>query len=302
MRMKVAVTGSHGLVGTALLASLKAAGHEVVRVVRTPPESGSPDVFWDPVGGVIDAGGLAGVEAVVNLAGEWLGDRWTQEKKRKIRDSRIMGTTLLARTLAELPSPPKVLLNASAVGYYGNRGDEILYENSGPGSDFLAGVVSEWEASTEPAAEAGIRVVITRSGMVLSDEGGGLKKMLLPFRLGVGGKIANGKQWMSWVSLADEVAAMHFLLEREDLNGPFNVTAPDLVKNAEFTRTLGHVLKRPTPFRIPAVALRAVYGEMADATLLVSQKVVSDRLQAAGFQFKHPQLEEALHAAVSIGR
>lgn len=299
--MKVAVTGSHGLIGSALIESLKGDGHEVVGLVRSRPEPRSAGVYWDPTGGVIDADSLEGIDAVVHLAGEWLGERWTEKKKAKIRDSRVKGTTLLAEALARLSDPPRVFLSASAVGYYGDRGDEPLTESSGPGTGFLAEVVNEWEAAAAPAAEAGIRVVHTRSGMVLSREGGGLKKMLFPFKLGVGGKVASGKQWMSWVSLPDEVAAMRFLLARDDLSGPFNVAGPDLVTNAEFTRTLGRVLNRPTPFRIPATALRLIYSEMADATLLVSQKVLSDRIREAGFEFKCPQLEPALRAALGNG-
>lgn len=296
--VNIAVTGSTGLIGSALIDSLRSDGHEVHRIVRSRPDTKSGEIGWDPVAGEMDAASLAGIDAVVHLAGENVGQRWTEEAKRKIRDSRVDGTHLLAETIASLATPPRVLVSASAVGVYGDRGDEPLTEDSPPGNDFLAEVAREWEAATEPAANAGVRVVHTRFGVVLSSGGGALERMLPPFRLGAGGKLGSGKQWMSWIALPDVVAAIRFAVDTETLSGPVNVTAPNPVRNTEFTDTLGKVLGRPTLFTVPAFALRLAFGEMADAALLTSQRVIPERLAEAGFGFQFPELKETLRAVL----
>jgi len=295
--LRVAITGSTGLIGTALARSLRADGHRVLPVVRSRPKEG--EIGWDPREGRIDEAGLHGVDAVVHLAGETVGERWTEARKARIRESRVRGTSLLARTLASLPRPPGVLVSASAIGYYGDRGDEPLEEDAGPGSDFLAQVAQEWEAATEPAARAGIRVAIPRLGLVLSPAGGALARMLPVFQLGAGGRLGSGRQWWSWVSLPDVVRGIRFLLEAEATSGPYNLAAPEPVTNAEFTRTLGRVLSRPALFAVPEVALRLAFGEMADATLLASQRALPARLLGAGFAFRHPHLEAALRAVLN---
>ncbi|HET7113332.1 MAG TPA: TIGR01777 family oxidoreductase, partial [Pyrinomonadaceae bacterium] len=233
--------------------------------------------------------------AVVHLAGENIAEgRWTSEKKRAIRESRVKGTALLSETLATLHKPPSVFLSASAIGYYGNRGDESLTESSPPGNDFLAGVCQEWEKATTPAAEKEIRTVRARFGIILAEDGGALAKMLTPFRMGIGGRIGDGKQWMSWISLDDVVGAIQFMLHDRFVNGPVNFVAPHPVTNAEFTKTLGRVLSRPTFFPVPAFGVRLAFGEMADALLLSSQRVVPEVLQSGGFGFNWPRLELTL--------
>lgn len=291
-----AVTGATGLIGSALVAALRGEGRRVCRVVRG--EAGGDDIRWDPAAGRIDVAALRGVAAVVHLAAENVGERWNAEKKRRIRESRVQGTQLLARALAELETPPRVLVTASAVGIYGDRGDEALDERSATGEGFLAEVGREWEAAAEPAERAGIRVVQLRFGVVLAREGGALGRLLPPFRLGAGGRLGGGDQWMSWVSREDAVRAIRFALDTEALAGPVNVTAPEPVTNAEFTRVLGRVLGRPTLFPVPAAALQLAFGEMAEATLLASQRALPRRLQEAGFEFRHPTLEAALRAEV----
>jgi uncharacterized protein (TIGR01777 family) len=292
--MKILVSGSHGLVGKSLVRSLTGDGHEVVRLVRGK-SSGSTDVEWQPDKGRIDAGRLEGIDAVVHLAGESIASgRWSAEKKRAIRESRAKGTALLSDALARLSRPPSVFLSASAIGYYGNRGDELLNEESAPGKDFLAGVCTEWEAATRPAMEKGIRTVCTRFGIILDPNEGALAKMLPPFRMGVGGRIGDGKQWMSWIALDDVVNGLKFLIEDASVNGPVNFVAPRPVTNAEFTKTLGRVLGRPTIFPIPAFGVRLAFGEMADALLLSSQRVEPSILEKKGFKFTWPTLEPAL--------
>ena len=296
---RVAVTGSHGLIGTALVESLQRDGYQVRRIVRSRSTATGDDIFWNPTGGELNASGLEGLGAVIHLAGENVAGIWTQEKKRRIRDSRVQGTRLLSERIAELRNPPRVLVSASATGFYGNRGNESLDETSPPGDDFLANVAREWEAETAPAAGAGVRVVNTRFGIVLSAEGGALKLMLTPFKLGLGGKVGSGRQWIPWVALEDAVRAIRFAVEHDDLRGPVNVVAPDPVTNAEFVETLGDVLGRPTLFSVPAAMLRLALGEeMADATVLASQKVLPRGLNAAGFDFRYPKLEGALRAEV----
>lgn len=293
--MRILITGSTGLVGSALIPLLKSKGHQIVRLVRSTPKDSAAEVFWNPEKGVLSGDELEGIDAAVHLAGENLAEgRWTDEKKRKIRESRVKGTRLLSEKLASLNRRPEVLVSASAVGFYGDRGDEILTEQSASGSDFLSEVCREWELATQPAAQAGVRVVNLRFGVIFSREGGALKKMLLPFKMGVGGKLGSGRQYMSWITIDDAVGAIGFALENERLRGPVNVVAPQLTTNYEFTKTLGHVLSRPTIFTVPAFAARLVFGEMADATLLSSQRVEPARLKEAGFVFKYPELEGAL--------
>ncbi len=291
--MKVLVSGSSGLVGSALVPFLTTGGHEVVRLVRSDP--GEAEVRWDPEAGSVDTAGLEGLDAVVHLAGENIAaGRWTEEKKQRIRDSRVEGTRLLCETLAGLEQPPRALVCASAMGYYGDRGDEVLTEESDPGSGFLPEVCREWEAAAGPAAEAGIRVVNLRFGIILSPEGGALAKMLFPFRMGAGGRLGSGDQYMSWISLDDAVGAIHHALATETLEGPVNGVGPQPVTNAEYTKTLGRVLVRPTIFPMPAFAARLAFGEMADALLLSSARLEPARLQATGYAFQHPELEGAL--------
>jgi uncharacterized protein len=295
----VAVTGSHGFVGSALVPALARAGHRVVRLVRGRPV-GADELGWDPDAGTIDAEGLEGIDAVVHLAGAGIGDkRWTEARKRLILESRTKGTGLLARTLAALAHPPSVLVSASAIGYYGDRGDEPLDEQSGPGTDFVAGVCVQWEAATAPTAEAGVRVATTRSGLILGRDGGVFPRMLLPFRLGIGGRIASGRQYMSWISISDEVGAIMHALTNDAVSGPVNVTGPAPVTNAEFTETLGRVVHRPTVIPTPLFPLRLRYGsELVRHLLVEGQRVLPKRLEESGFRFAHPTLEEALRAAV----
>lgn len=293
--MKILVSGSHGLVGRALGKSLIDDGHEVVRLVRRDRTFGALEIEWHPNQERVDAQQLEGFDAVVHLAGESIASgRWTDEKKRAIRDSRVKGTKLLSETLARLSQPPSVFVCASAIGYYGNRGDEVLTETSRPGDDFLASVCVEWEAATRPAAEKGIRTVNARFGIILDRDGGALAKMLTPFRMGIGGRVGDGKQWMSWITLADVVAALKCVLLDPAVRGPVNFVAPTPVTNAEFTRTLGRALSRPTIFPIPAFGARLAFGEMADALLLSSQRVQPAVLEEKGFPFYWPTLEPAL--------
>ena len=289
------VSGSHGLVGRALVKSLIDDGHEVVRLVRHDRTLGAFEIEWHPNQGRVDAQQIEGFDAVFQLAGESIASgRWTDEKKRAIRDSRVKGTALLSETLAQLSQPPSVFVCASAIGYYGNRGDEVLTETSGPGNDFLASVCVEWEEATRPAAEKGIRTVNTRFGIILDGNGGALAKMLTPFRMGIGGRVGDGKQWMSWITLEDVVAGLKFMLLDTAARGPVNFVAPKPVTNAEFTRTLGRVLARPTFFPVPAFGVRLAFGEMADALLLSSQRVEPVVLEEKGFPFYWPTLEPAL--------
>ena len=292
--MNLLVSGATGLVGSALIPALESAGHSVRRLVRQRPEGGSPDVHWDPTGSFDPAGGIEGFDAVIHLAGESVVGRWSRNKKARILNSRKQGTMTLASAAARSKRPPKVVISASAVGYYGNRGDEVLTEESTPGADFLADVARQWEAALAPATEAGIRTVSLRIGFILSPRGGGLARMLPPFRMGLGGKLGSGRQWMSWISIHDVVGAIQHALATETLWGPANTVAPHPVTNAEFTRTLGRVLGRPTLFPMPAFAARLAFGEMADALLLASQRVQPVKLQASGFQFRHAELEGAL--------
>lgn len=295
---RIAITGSTGLIGEALVASLRADGHQVQRVVRRQADAGDDDVVWDLERGTIDAAKLEGVDAVVHLAGEPIGaSRWTDATKRAIRDSRATGTGLIAETLAGLQDKPSVLVSSSAVGIYGDRGDELLSETSTPGDDFLAEVCSVWESAADPARAAGIRVVHPRTGVVIADGGPLMDKLELPFKLGVGGKVGSGGQYVPWISLDDEVRALRFLID-EDLEGAVNLVGPTPATNLDLTQALGRVLRRPTVFPIPAFAIRALYGEMGETLATVSQRVVPERLQQAGFSFAHDSIEAALRTAL----
>jgi uncharacterized protein len=295
---RIAITGSTGLIGEALVASLTDDGHQVQRVTRNPDRAGADDVVWDVGARTIEAEKLEGVDGVVHLAGEPIGaSRWTETTKRRIHDSREVGTRLLAETLARLQDPPRVLLSASGVGYYGDRGDEVLTEDSAPGDDFLAHVCMAWEAAARPAADAGIRTVHPRTGVVIAKEGPLIDKIELPFKLGVGGTVGSGRQYVPWISLEDQVRALRFLLDG-DLAGPVNLTGPEPVTNRELTKALGRVMNRPTVFPIPALAVKALYGEMGADLATVSQRAVPDRLLAAGFTFVHTTLEAALREAL----
>jgi len=294
--MRVAVTGSTGFIGSALLPALEQAGHEVIGLRR----GDGPPPTWDPEGGVIDTAALTGVDAIVHLAGEGIGEhRWTPEQKQRILRSRSAGTDLIARTAAALDPQPSALISASAIGYYGDRGDEELREDSPPGDNFLSEVVQAWEAATAPAASAGVRVVSLRTGIVLARKGGALGRMLLPFRLGLGGRFASGRQWMSWISLDDVVGGYLHALSNSALNGPVNLTAPNPVRNEEFTKTLGSVLRRPTVLPTPLFPLKVAYGpELVQQLLVDGQRVVPEKLTASGYRFAHPGLEEALRAVL----
>lgn len=290
---RIAVTGSRGLLGGALVPFLTTGGHRVTRVVRG--RAGPGDVLWDPAADTLDAHGLEGHEAVVHLAGENVGaGRWTPARRAEIRESRVRGTTLLARTLAGLRTPPRVLICASAVGIYGDRGDALLDEASLAGNGFLAEVGEAWESAADAARAAGIRVVHLRFGVLLSPAGGALAKLLPPFRCGLGGPIGAGRQWMPWLSVDDAAGMVHFALHTPSLQGPVNAVAPELATNAAFTAALGRALHRPTLLPIPEFALSAVFGEMAEATLFASQRVQPAALTQAGYPWRHPTLASAL--------
>jgi uncharacterized protein (TIGR01777 family) len=302
--MIVGVTGSTGLIGSALVSALEADGHLVRRIVRQSAREAEHDIRWDPATETIDAVELSGVDAIVHLAGANVaGHRWTAAYKATIRDSRVLGTRLLCRTIAGMTNKPAVLVSASAVGYYGDRGDEQVDESSPPGRGFLADVCQQWEAETVVARDAGIRVVNQRFGVVLSRDGGALAQMLTPFKLGVGGVIGSGRQYLSWIALDDAVKAIEFVLQAAALCGPVNTVAPEPVTNRQFTEALGRVLGRPTVFAMPAFAARVAFGEMADEMLLSGARVLPHALANAGFGFQFPHLEPALrhllgHASV----
>ena len=292
--MKILVSGSHGLVGKAFISSLTADGHEIVRLVRNKP-SGAGEVEWRPNQDKLDASNLESLDAVVHLAGESIASgRWSEEKKRAIRDSRVKGTTLLSDALARLSHPPSVFVSASAIGYYGNRGDELLTEKSAPGNDFLANVCVEWENATQRAIEKGIRTIHARFGIILDANEGALAKMLTPFRMGVGGRLGSGKQWMSWIAIDDVVNGLKFLISENTTSGAVNFVAPNPVTNAEFTKTLGRVLSKPTLFPMPEFGVKLAFGEMGEALLLSGQRVKPDVLEQKGYRFDWPTLDAAL--------
>ncbi|WP_030196595.1 TIGR01777 family oxidoreductase [Streptomyces sp. NRRL S-87] len=295
--MRIAVTGSTGLIGKALVRSLRADGHEVVRLVRRPPAA--PDeLTWDPKRGYVAEPGLADCDAVVHLAGAGIGDhRWTDAYKKEIRDSRVLGTRTIAEAVATLPDPPRVLVSASGVGYYGDGGDRVLDEESPAGAGFLPTVCAEWEAATAPAAAAGVRTVLARNGLVVSGSGGAWGRMWPLFRLGLGGRLGSGRQYWSWISLRDHIAALRFLIEDSALAGPVNLTGPLPATNREVTAAMGHVLHRPTVCAVPEFALRLVLGELAQ-DVLGSQRAVPKRLVAASFAFTDGTIESALRAAL----
>lgn len=296
--MKIAITGSSGLVGSALQPALRGLGHELLRLVRGPGEAADA-AAWNPTTGAIDAGRCAGLDAVVHLAGENVaGGRWTDRRMAAIRDSRGPATERLCRSLAALPQPPRILIGASAVGIYGDRGDELLDEQSAAGKGFLAEVAAEWEAATAPLEAVGARVVHLRIGMVLAKHGGALRKMLPAFRLGGGGRLGHGNQWMSWITLDDLVGAVLHCLDCDDLRGPVLAVAPDPATNRQFTRALAGVLRRPAILPVPAFALRLVFGRMADPMLLASQRAMPRQLLASGFRFAHEELVTGLQAAL----
>jgi uncharacterized protein len=292
--MHLAVTGSRGLLGSALVSFLTGGGHRVSRLVRRPAK-GTDEVTWSITQGLPYDPHLQTLDGVIHLAGENIAlGRWTETRKTEIRRSRVEGTRRLCESLARLRPLPRILVSASAIGIYGDRGNELLTEESPPGTGFLAEVCRAWEESTEPASRAGVRVVRLRFGMILSPAGGALRKMLLPFRLGAGGRIGNGSQFMSWITLDDAIGAVDHALVTGSLQGSVNAVAPGPVTNAEFTRTLARVLSRPALAPLPAFAARLAFGEMADALLLASQRVVPSRLQTAGYRFQYPELESAL--------
>lgn len=295
--VKVVVSGASGLLGSALVPELERAGHEVVRLVRR--EARAPnEVSWDPAAGTIDAAALQGVDAAVSLSGANVGRRWTNRRKREILDSRVQTTDLLARALARLDPRPSALVSAGGIDIYGDRGDEILTEESELGtSGFMVEVARAWEAATEPARAASIRVVTFRQAMVLSPAGGALKRMLTPFRLGVGGRVGSGKHWWSWVSLDDLLTAYRFALEGE-IHGPVNLVAPNPVQSAQFVKALGRALRRPTVFPLPALGVKALFGEMGETVLLESHRVLPARLLDEGFPFAYPDLDGALEHAL----
>jgi uncharacterized protein (TIGR01777 family) len=295
--MRVAVSGSTGLIGGALVERLRREGHTVARLVRSAKDASAGDIAWDPDAGTLDPAALEGFDAVVHLAGENVGTRWTDEKKRRIRDSRINGTRLISESISRLARRPRVLVQASATGIYGDRGDEALDESSAPGSGFLAEVCRDWEGASGHAESAGIRVVKLRFGVVLTAKGGALEKLMLPFRMGVGGRMGSGRQWMPWISLEDAVEVILRAIRDERLRGPVNAIAGS-VRNTEFTDALARALHRPALLPVPAFGIRALMGQMADEALLASQRAEPARLREIGHVFHHPTLDTALAAAL----
>ncbi|MGB8299029.1 MAG: TIGR01777 family oxidoreductase [Polyangia bacterium] len=297
--MRILISGASGLIGRALAESLRSAGHTVQTLVRRKPNESQGEIAWDPEAGVLDSSRLEGVDAVVHLAGKPIDARWTEATKRAIRDSRVKGTTLLAQAAAQLPTRPQVFICASAVGFYGSRGDEALDETSASGQGFLPDVCRAWEEAGAPARDAGLRTVHLRTGVVLSCQGGMLARVLPPFKMGAGGVLGTGEQWISWISLADVIAAIRYVIASAELSGPVNLTSPQPVPNAEFTHTLGKILGRPTVLPLPAFAVKLLVGEMGDELLLAGQKVLPKKLLASGFTFAHSDLESALRWALA---
>ncbi|WP_329164113.1 TIGR01777 family oxidoreductase [Streptomyces sp. NBC_01717] len=294
---RIAVTGSTGLIGTALVRSLRVDGHEVVRLVRRPARAGD-EVEWDPKRGYVDGAGLVGCDAVVHLAGAGVGDhRWTEAYKQEIRDSRVLGTEAIAQAVASLDVPPKVLLSGSAIGYYGDTGDRAVDESAPHGEGFLPSVCVEWEAAAAPAEEAGVRTVFARTGLVVGREGGAWGRLFPLFRAGLGGRLGNGHQYWSFIALHDHIAALRHILDTPSLSGPVNLTGPDPVTNGEVTAAMGRVLRRPTLFAVPAPALRITLGDFAE-DVLGSQRVLPRRLLESGFSFAFPGIDASIRAAL----
>ena len=294
----VAITGATGLIGSALVALLRARGHTVRRLLHSPRDPNPGDIVWNPAMGAPPPAALAGADAVVHLAGEPVAHRWKEARKRAIRESRVRSTELLAAAVRAMDPRPRVFLSGSAIGWYGDREDTLLDESSGPGDDFLARVCVDWEGAAAPMADAGVRVVLLRTGIVLDPAGGALERLLPIFRLGGGGPLGSGRQWMSWIGLTDHIRAMEHALLTESMQGPANIVAPNPVTNAEFATTLGRVLMRPALVPVPSFALELLYGEMARATILAGQRVLPKALSAAGFEFTQPTLEGALREAL----
>lgn len=290
--LNILASGTSGPIGGALLSALTATGHHVTRLVRRPTAAPG-EIQWDPAKPVAPET-VSGYDAVIHLAGETIVGHWDAKKKQRIRDSRINSTCNLVQALAQAPGKPRVLITASAIGYYGNRGDERLTENSRPGSNFLATVCRDWEAQTKPAADAGIRTVQLRIGVMLSMAGGALKQMVTPFRFGLGGIIGNGKQYWSWVALEDVVGAVQHALAHEGLSGPVNVVSPNPLTNIDFTRAIAQVLRRPALFPLPVFAVRLFFGQMGEELLLASARVLPTKLEASGYKFRYPELKPAL--------
>ncbi|MGC1830980.1 MAG: TIGR01777 family oxidoreductase [Candidatus Acidiferrales bacterium] len=298
--MKILISGASGMVGAALTKAFRAEGLTVAHLVRPGGAASNGAIRWDPATGTVDASAMEGADAVVNLNGASVaGGRWTPERKAILRASRVDATRALVNALARLRRKPRVLVSASAVGYYGDRSDEILTESSGAGAGFLAELARDWEAEAMRAEASGIRTVLARFGVVLSAEGGALPRMLTPFRMGAGGRLGSGKQWMPWIALEDAIGAIRFVIANAQVSGAVNVVAPNAVRNAEFTRTLAHALRRPAIFPAPAFALRLVLGEMADELLLASQRARPERLLAAGYAFRFDSLDAALHTILA---
>ena len=298
--MRVLISGANGLIGSELASHLSGKGVEVGRLVRAKSSSPEPQVLWNPVARVMDLKGLEGFDAVVHLAGDPIAQgRWTPEKKARIRESRVKGTRFLTESLARLSRSPKVFACASAIGFYGNRGDETLNEESSPGTGFLPEVGQQWEQACQPAAQVGMRVANLRFGIVLSPRGGALKMMLPPFRFGLGGRLGDGKQWMSWITLPDAAGAIAHVLSNEPLRGPVNIVSPNPVTNLKFTQALGHALRRPAVMPVPVFAVRILFGEMGEDLLLGSTRVEPKRLKGTGYRFRHPELEPALREMLS---
>ena len=296
-RSRIAVTGASGLIGSALVRSLTADGHEVVRLVRHGAR-GADEVCWDPEGQYVDAAGLDGCDAVVNLAGAGVGDhRWTDAYKKTVRDSRVLGTAALAEAVATLDRPPRVWVNGSAIGFYGETGDRAVDESAPPGDGFLPSLCVEWEEATAPVQEAGVRTVFARTGLVVAREGGAWAKLFPLYKAGLGGRFGNGRQYWSFVALHDEVAAIRHLIDTDGLSGPFNLTAPNPLTNREISAAMGRVLRRPSLFTVPAPALKLVLGEMS-GDVLGSQRVLPKRLLESGFTFAFPEIEGAIRAAL----
>jgi len=297
--MRILISGASGLLGTALTRALRQSGHQCVALVRREPRAG--EVQWDPEQ-PLDPAKLSGCDAVVHLAGKNIAGRWTEKFKREVLESRVHGTQTLATAAAESfrrTGQPRVFVSASGVGFYGNRGDELLTEPSSAGSGFLADISKQWEAATAPASAAGVRVVCLRIGVVLARDGGALKPLLLPFKLGFGGRIGSGQQYWSWIALDDVIGAITFALENDNIHGPLNVVSPSPVRNQEFVRALGRVLNRPTIFPLPEFAVRAMLGEMGEELLLTSARAVPQKLQKAGYQFRYQQLDAALRSVLA---